>query len=150
MALRSPPIRTLDSYKTLHWNTCDLRETCLAKRFGEIDDHSTYGRSMVLKSARTPNARSSDPSRRATSGGGPWPHERQHCRDDGARALRAVFSSHDNWLNLSEAERDEWRGYFDRMLGWLQQFGYTPERNPCSTLLEAPTDGSNSSNEEAP
>jgi hypothetical protein len=30
--------------------------------------------------------------------------------DDAARALRAVFSSHDNWLNLSEAQRDEWRG----------------------------------------
>ena len=54
------------------------------------------------------------------------------CRDDGARALRAVFSSHDNWLSLSEAERDEWRGYFDRMLEGLHQLGYTPERNPWS------------------
>jgi hypothetical protein len=41
-----------------------------------------------------------------------------------ARALRAVFSSHDIWLDLSEVERDEWRGYLDRMLGWLHHFGY--------------------------
>jgi hypothetical protein len=73
------------------------------------------------------------PDRRATD------DERLHrdwrqCRDDGARALRAVFSSHDNWANLSEAERDEWRGYFDRMLEWLQRLGYTPERNPWSML----------------
>jgi hypothetical protein len=60
--------------------------------------------------------------------------DRLQCRDDGARALRAVFSSHDNWANLSEAERDEWRGYFDRMLEWLQRLGYTPERNPWSLL----------------
>ena len=62
--------------------------------------------------------------------------ERLQCRDDGARALRAVFSLCDNWLNLSEAERDEWRGYFDRMLQLLRHLGYTRERNPCSILLE--------------
>jgi hypothetical protein len=55
--------------------------------------------------------------------------------------LRAVFSSHDNWLSLSKAERDEWRGYFDRMLEWLHQRGYTPERNPWSVLLEDLTTG---------
>ena len=38
--------------------------------------------------------------------------------------------------NLSEAERDEWRGYFDRMLERLHRLGYTPERNPWSILLE--------------
>lgn len=41
-----------------------------------------------------------------------------------ARALRAVFSSYDNWPDLSETERDEWRGYFDRMLERLQLLGY--------------------------
>jgi hypothetical protein len=51
--------------------------------------------------------------------------------------MRAVFSSYDNWLDLSETERDEWRGYFDRMLERLRLLGYTPERNPCSILLEA-------------
>ena len=65
-----------------------------------------------------------------------WHRERLQCRDDGARALRAVFSSYDNWPDLSETERDEWRGYFDRMLERLQLLGYTPERNPCSMLLE--------------
>jgi hypothetical protein len=45
--------------------------------------------------------------------------EGRNFRDDGARALRAAFSSHDIWPNLSEVERDEWRGYFDRMLEWL-------------------------------
>ena len=64
-----------------------------------------------------------------------WRWQMSQCRDDGARALRAVFSSHDNWRNLSEAERDEWRAYFDRMLEWLRHLGYTPERNPCSMLL---------------
>jgi hypothetical protein len=67
-----------------------------------------------------------------------------------ARALRAVFSSHDNWLNLSEAERDEWRGYFDRMLEWLRHFGYTPERNPWSMLLEGLTCAAASADEGAP
>ena len=68
-------------------------------------------------------------------------HQRLRCRDDGARALRAVFSSHDNWVSLSEAERDEWRGYFDRMLEWFRHRGYTPERNPWSVLLEDWTRG---------
>ena len=82
------------------------------------------------------------PSRNASSkdrchhGGEGLNCQRLQCRDDGARALRAIFSSHDNWLSLSEAERDEWRGYFDRMLAWLHHHGYTPERNPCSMLLE--------------
>jgi hypothetical protein len=62
--------------------------------------------------------------------------ERLQSRDDAARALRAVFSSHDNWANLSEAEREEWRGYFDGMLERLHRLGYTPERNPWSVLLE--------------
>ena len=35
-----------------------------------------------------------------------------------------------------ESERDEWRGYFDRMLERLHRLGYTPERNPWSILLE--------------
>jgi hypothetical protein len=94
---------------------------------------------MAAKSARAPSPCSRDSSRGAISGGEGWHHQRQQCRDDGARALRAVFSSHDNWLNLSEAERDEWRGYFDRMLEWLHRFGCTPERNPCSMLLEGST-----------
>jgi uncharacterized protein (DUF927 family) len=76
--------------------------------------------------------------------------QRQQCRDDGARALRAVFSSHDNWLNLSEAERDEWRGYLDRMFEWLHHFGYTPERNPWSMLLEGLTSAPDPSDEGAP
>jgi hypothetical protein len=76
--------------------------------------------------------------------------QRQQCRDDGARALRAVFSSHDIWPNLSEVERDAWRGYFDRMLGWLHHLGYTAEHNPCSALLEGSTTSIESSNEEAP
>jgi hypothetical protein len=67
--------------------------------------------------------------------------EGRNFRDDGARALRAVFSSHDNWPNLSEVERDEWRCYFERMLEWLHHLGYTPERNPCSMLLEDLTFG---------
>jgi hypothetical protein len=93
---------------------------------------------MAQKSAGRPPARAPNPcprhrNRRATNGGGRWLGRSQQCRDDGARALRAVFSSHDNWLNLSEAERDEWRCYFDRMLEWLHHFGYTPERirGPC-------------------
>ena len=65
-----------------------------------------------------------------------WDLQRLQCRDDAARALRAVFSSHDNWSNLSEAEREEWRGYFDGMLERLHRLGYTPERNPWSVLLE--------------
>jgi hypothetical protein len=48
-------------------------------------------------------------------------------RDDAARALRAVFSSRDNWPNLSEAERDEWRCYFDRMLQSLHDLGYATD-----------------------
>ena len=77
------------------------------------------------------------------SDGRRWDPQRLQCRDDAARALRAVFSSHDNWSNLSEDERDEWRGYFDRMLERLHRLGYTPERNPWSILLEdlsAPAD----------
>jgi hypothetical protein len=70
-----------------------------------------------------------------------WECQRRQCRDDGARALRAVFSSHDNWLDLSEGERDEWRGYFDRMLERLHHLGYTPKRNPWSILLEDSTAG---------
>jgi hypothetical protein len=62
--------------------------------------------------------------------------QKLQCRDDAARALRAVFSSHDNWPNLTEAERDERRGYFDRMIERLHRLGYTPERNPWSILLE--------------
>jgi hypothetical protein len=85
----------------------------------------------------------------ATDGRERWHRQRLQCRDDGARALRAVFSSHDIWLSLSEAERDEWRGYFDRMLEWLQQLGYTPERNPWSMLLEDSTAGAGRSNQEA-
>jgi hypothetical protein len=65
-----------------------------------------------------------------------WNPQKLQCRDDAARALRAVFSSHDNWPNLTEAERDEWRGYFDRMIERLHRLGYTPERNPWSILLE--------------
>jgi hypothetical protein len=41
----------------------------------------------------------------------------------GPRALRAVFSSNNNWLSLSEAAGDEWRGYFDRMVDWLRRVG---------------------------
>ena len=85
----------------------------------------------------------------ATDGGELWHRERLQCRDDGARALRAVFSSYDNWLDLSEAERDEWRGYFDRMLDRLHLLGYTPERNPCSMLLEALTTGVDASDDGA-
>ena len=57
-------------------------------------------------------------------------------RDDAARALRAVFSSNDNWSDLSEAERDEWRGYFDRMLEWLHRLGYATDRELWSMPLE--------------
>jgi len=102
----------------------------------------------------TPSPRSRDrgrrsPDRRAAHGGERWYRQGLQCRDDGARALRAVFSSHDNWLNLSEAERDEWRGYFDRMLEWLHHLGYTPERNPWSMLLKGLTTGAGSSDEGA-
>jgi hypothetical protein len=97
--------------------------------------------SMAQKSAgrtcaRAPNPRLRGRGRHATSGER-WCCEREQSRDDGARALRAVFSSYDNWINLGEAERDEWRGYFDRMIEWLRHLGYTPERNPWSMLLEA-------------
>jgi hypothetical protein len=36
------------------------------------------------------------------------------------------------------------------MLEWLHRFGCTPERNPCSMLLERSAGGANSANEEAP
>jgi hypothetical protein len=95
--LRSPP-KGPGQLQSFTLTTCALRETCLAKRwFREIGDDSTCGRSMVSKSARTPNARSRDPSRRSTSGGGPWPDERQQYRERRGSALRVVFSSHDNW-----------------------------------------------------
>ena len=77
--------------------------------------------------------------RHATNRGERWHRQRLQFRDDGARALRAVFSSHDNWLDLSEAERDEWRGYFDRMLEWLHHLGYPPERDPWSVLSQDST-----------
>jgi hypothetical protein len=99
--------------------------------------------------ARAPSPRSIGRSRHAANCGERWLGRGQQCRDDGARALRAVFSSHDNWLNLSEAERDEWRGYFDRMLEWLHHFGYTPERNPSPMLLEGLTTAAASSDEGA-
>jgi hypothetical protein len=86
------------------------------------------GRSVGSTSARAPS-----PQSKNSSGG---VHRKGQGRDVGARALRAVFSSNDNWLSLSEAERDEWRGYFDRMVDWLHRFGCTPERNPWSVLLE--------------
>jgi hypothetical protein len=57
-------------------------------------------------------------------------------RDDGARALRTVFSSRDNWPNMSEAERDEWRGYFNGMLEQLRDLGYSADRSPRTMLLE--------------
>jgi hypothetical protein len=98
----------------------------------------------------SPRSSSSDHNRHATDGGERWRRQRLQCRDDGARALRAVFSSRDNWLNLSEAERDEWRGYFDRMLEWLHHLGYTPERNPWSMLLGGFTAGAGPSDEDAP
>jgi hypothetical protein len=101
-------------------------------------------------SARASNLRSRDNPGLATDRGDRWYVERQQCRDDGGRALRAIFSSHDAWRDLSEAERDEWRGYFDRMLRSLRQFGYTPERNPCSVLLERPPTSTQSLKEEAP
>jgi hypothetical protein len=78
-----------------------------------------------------------------------WDSERLQCRDDAARALRAVFSSHDNWLDLSEGGRDEWRGYFDRMVEWLHHLGYTPKHNPWSILLEDSTAGAGPSDEGA-
>jgi len=61
----------------------------------------------------------------------------RNFRDDAARALRAVFSSDDNWSNLSEAERDEWRGYFDRMLEWLHRLGYATNRELWSMPSES-------------
>lgn len=83
----------------------------------------------------------------ATDGGEERRDQRSPYRDDGARALRAVFSSEDNWPNLSEAERDEWRGYFDRMLQWLHHLGYTPDRNPWSVLLEDSMTGADPSDD---
>lgn len=106
------------------------------------------GRSADRRCARAPNPRSSDS--RGASNGGKRSYHKGHCRDVGARALRAVFSSNDNWLSLSEAERDEWRGYFDRMLEWLHHFGYTPERNPSPMLLEGLTAAAASADEGAP
>ena len=113
---------------------------------------------MAQKSADRPCVRPPSPSSRdrgrrshdhdAINGGEQWHSQRLQCRDDGARALRAVFSSHDNWLSLSEAERDEWRGYFDRMLERLHHLGYTPERNPWSMLLGGFTVGAGRSEEE--
>ena len=97
--------------------------------------NSTAGRSAGRRCAGGPSVHSRNSSRGAISGGDRW-LSKEVCRDVGARALRAVFSSKDNWLSLSEAERDEWRGYFDRMLEWLHQFGCTPERKPRSMLLE--------------
>jgi hypothetical protein len=102
---------------------------------------------MAQKSAGSPwNRRPQTPTpreqgrqrhdRKAIIGGEEWLRLMSQCRDDGGRALRAVFSFHDNWPNLSEAERDEWRGYFDRMLEWLHHLSYTSEHNPCSLLLE--------------
>jgi hypothetical protein len=88
-------------------------------------------------------------SRHATKGGEPRHPQRLQCRDDGGRALRAVFSSHDTWLSLSEAERDEWRGYFDRLLERLHHLGYTPEHNPWSMLLEGAMTGAAPSDEGA-
>jgi hypothetical protein len=79
-----------------------------------------------------------------------WDLQRLQCRDDAARALRAVFSSHDNWSNLSEAERDEWRGYFDRMLERLHRLGYTSERNPWSVLLDDLGSAANRADERTP
>ena len=110
---------------------------------------SMAGRSADRRCAGAPSARSRNNSRGAISGGGQW-HSKKECRDIGARALRAVFSSNDNWLSLSEAERDEWRGYLDRMLEWLHRFGCTPERNPCSLLLERSGRGADFANEKAP
>ena len=109
---------------------------------------------MRQKSARRPCApapilRSRDRSRDASHGDDLRHRQRLQCRDDGARALRAVFSFHDNWLSLSEAERDEWRAYFDRMLERLHELGYTPERNPWSMLLEGSTTGAGLSEEGA-
>ena len=67
----------------------------------------------------------------------PSRRQRSQFRDDGARALRAVFSSDDNWPNLSEAERDEWRSYFDRMLELLHRLGYATNRELWSMPSEA-------------
>jgi hypothetical protein len=106
--------------------------------------------SAVRPWVRASNLRSRDRPDLATDCGERGDPQRQQCRDDGGRALRAVFSSHDIWLDLGEVEREEWRGYFDRMLKWLHHFGYTPERNPCSMLLDGPTNSTEALNEEAP
>lgn len=105
--------------------------------------HKSRDRPCVPVQGSTPrdHERRGSPEHRTADACKDRQHQRLRCRDDGARALRAVFSSHDNWLSLSEAERDEWRGYFDRMLEWLQHLGYTPERNPWSILLEGFTTG---------
>ena len=97
---------------------------------------------------RASNPRSTYANRDAITAG-EEPCLKVPCRDVGARALRAVFSSNDNWLNLSEAERDEWRGYFDRMLEWLHRFGCTPERNTWSMLLEGSASITDTSDEGA-
>jgi hypothetical protein len=97
-----------------------------------------------------PMARQSATRARATKGGEQCYPKRQQYRDDGGRALRAIFSSHDNWGALSEVDRDEWRGYFDRMLVWMHHLGYTAEHNPCSMLLEGSTTGTGFLNAEAP
>jgi hypothetical protein len=75
---------------------------------------------------------------------------RRNFRDDAARALRAIFSSDDNWPDLSEAERDEWRGYFDRMLEQLRRLGYTMTHKQCSTLVGGLPPGERSPGEESP
>lgn len=51
----------------------------------------------------------------------------------GRRALPAAFPSGDTWPNLSKAERDEWRGYFDGMLEGMHLL--KPERAPWLTML---------------
>jgi hypothetical protein len=75
---------------------------------------------------------------------------RRNLRDDGARALRGAFSSNDNWRNLSEAERDEWRGYFDRMLKRLHRLGYAIDHERWSIQLDASPSGKRSSDDQAP
>jgi hypothetical protein len=69
------------------------------------------GRSGGRTSARAPNPRACRSRGAITAGEGR--RFKGQCRDVGARALRPIFSSDDNWLSLSEAERDEWRGYFE-------------------------------------
>jgi hypothetical protein len=40
---------------------------------------------------------------------------------------------------MSEAERDEWRGYFDGMLEQLRHLGYSADRNLWMMLQEGAT-----------